>query len=151
MATYTLSGNDTVIFNTVVFEDFPNGKIVEVTWDDTLVEQKVGKNGNIISVFKPLGKKAKVILRLLRSSTDDVLVNSQLEAMQADFPSYRLLNLTLNKRFGDGAGNVKNDTMVLTGGLIGKIPSMSTDIDGDTEQSVISYEMTFGSFVRTIS
>ena len=30
-------------------------------------------------------------------------------------------------------------------------PAMSTDIDGDTEQSVISYEMTFGSFVRTIS
>ena len=151
MATYTLSGNDTVIFNQTVFEDFPNGKIVEVSWDDTLVEQKVGKNGNIISVYKPSGKKAKVVLRLLRSSADDILVNSKLEQMSIDFPSFKLLTLTLNKRFGDGAGNVKNDTMILTGGLIGKVPAISTDIDGDTEQSVISYEMTFGSFVRTIS
>ena len=148
---FSLSGNDTLIYGTTVLTDLPDGKIFEATWDDTLVEQKVGKNGNVISVFKPLGKKAKVTLRLLRASGNDVLINSDLVNIQADLPSFKTVTLTANKRFGDGNGNIVNDTIVFKGGLIMKNPSMSTDVNGDTEQSVISYEITFGSFVRTIS
>ena len=150
-SSFSLSGNDTIIYGTTVLTDFPNGKIFEATWADTLVEQKVGKNGTVISVFKPLGKKAKATLRLLRASGNDTLVNSDLVNMQVDFPSFKTITLTANKRFGDGNGNIVNDTIVFKGGLVMKNPSISTDVDGDTEQSVISYELTFGSFIRTIS
>ena len=118
---FSLSGNDTLIYGTTVLTDLPDGKIFEATWDDTLVEQKVGKNGNVISVFKPLGKKAKVTLRLLRASGNDVLINSDLVNIQADLPSFKTVTLTANKRFGDGNGNIVNDTIVFKGGLIMKI------------------------------
>jgi len=154
MATFSLNGNDTITFNGTVLLDLPNGKIVEVTWDDTLIEQKVGKNGNTISVFKPMGSKAKATLRVLRASSNDVIINSSLVQMQADFPSATPITLNLNKRFGNGSGDlssVVSDTIILSNGFITKNPSISSDVDGDTEQSVTIYEMTFPIFTRIVT
>ena|ERR1035441_6962801 len=145
------TGNDTIILDMVFqLNNFPNGKIWVLSYDDTLVEQKIGKNGNSIAVYKQVGNKAKLILRTLRASADDILLESRRLLMKKDFPSFIPLHLSLAKRFGDGTGKIKTETHFCSNGLFSKNSEVETDVDGDTEQSVTSYEISFSSVIRTL-
>ena len=160
----TATGNDTILLNGLPLNNFGGGKILEITWDNTLVKQEIGKNGNSVSAYTPGGRQAKAVLKVMRISPDDVILDSLLKQMQADPPAFPPITLTLAKRFGVSTGyniggnglnppviNVATDTMTLINGYFSKEPKMETDIAGDIEQSYIVYEMLFSNFIRIVT
>jgi hypothetical protein len=155
------TGNDTILLMGLPLSNFGTGKILEITWDNTLVTQKVGKNGNSVSVYTPGGNQAKATLKVMRASFDDIMIDTLLKQMKANFPIFAPINLVANKNFGFSSGfNLGSigtstpvntpviDTMNLYGGVFSKNPAVITDIDGDVEQSYMAYEMLFPNFTR---
>jgi len=144
------TGGDVLILDNIQLNNFPNGKVADLTYDDTLVEQKIGKTGNSINVYKQVGNKAKFILRVMRGSVDDIRLNSRLLLMKQDLPSFVALTMSLSKRFGDGTGSFLTETHSLANGVFTKNPGVMTDVDGDTEQSITVYEMSFATVIKAI-
>jgi len=157
----TATGNDTITLMGIPLNNFGTGKILEITWDNTLITQKVGKNGNSVTVFTPAGNQAKAVLKVMRASSDDTYIDSLLKLMRNDITSFVPLALTLKKPFGLSTGyqiggssltppsiNLSNDSTILTNGFFSKNPMVMTDIDGDIEQTYTVCEMLFSNFER---
>ena len=59
---------------------------------------------------------------------------------------------SFSKRIGDGFGEVKFDTYVLLGGVFKKrAPQVNENLNGETDQGVSIYNITFASASRSLS
>lgn len=146
-----LVGSDTLDFNGRLLTNLPDGDVCIVTYPNDLVTTKVGKNGNVIFALNETGRQAQVELRLLLGSPDDKYFNSLLLKQQRDFVSTVAITATLTKRVGDGSGNVGFATYFLSYGIISKQVEVKSNVEGDTEQGVAKYMMTFANAPRTLS
>lgn len=151
MPTASLTGKDTVIMGGRTFVDFGDGDIFTLTFPNELVGVKTGKNGNSIYAFNETGKQADAEIRILRGSPDDKFLNSNLLEMERDFASYTLLTGELNKRVGDGLGNVTNEIYTLSGGVILQKVDVKSNVEGDTEQSISLYRLKFTNAPKSIA
>lgn len=146
----SLTGNDTINVGGVVLSDFADEDVGVLEFPDELVNMKVGKNGNTIYAVNYSGLASKLTIRLLRGSDDDKFLNGQLQDFKADPASYVLMNGQVIKRVGDGQGNVSNDTYVVGGGVVSRVPGATSNTSGNTDQSVVVYEIKFGNSDRGI-
>ena len=80
-----------------------------------------------------------------------IFLNSLLQSQRNDFSGFTLMKATFTKRIGDGAGKVANEVYVLANGLCKKLPGAKSNAEGDTEQSVVIYEIWFTNQGRTIA
>ena len=142
----TITAESTIIFDGIPLNDFPHGKIIDITYDDNFCEQKIGKNGNVMTVYKPAGKKTKTVMRTLRTGDADLALLGLLTLQNTDFVSTGSHTLIIAKRFGDMV-----DTLTLSNLHISKAPAMIDDLDGDMEQEVAQYEFTSGSYIRVVA
>ena len=144
----SLTGKDTVIIDTRIMADFATGDTVNMEFPNNLVEAKAGKNGNVIYAFNASGKLANVTLRILRGSADDKYLSSRMQEYINDSAAFPLIAGEFIKRIGDGAGNITADVYLMKGGVIQKIPTVKENVEGDTEQAVTIYVITFGNTNR---
>jgi hypothetical protein len=150
MPTVSLTGADTVIIAGQVLLDFADADNCLLEYPNDLVATKVGKNGNSIYALNTMGLLVDVTLRLIRGSDDDKFMDQFVADTKQDFAGFELLDGTFTKRVGDGQGNITNDTYILSGGVIKKQVAAKSNVEGDTEQSISIYHLTFANADRAI-
>ena len=150
MASVSLSGQDVIQINGRILNDLGDQNPVELTYPNDLVGVKAAKNGNTIYAFNNMGRLAECKIRLLLGSDDDKFMNSLLQTQINDFSSFTLLTGQFSKRVGDGTGIISTDVYQLSGGVIKKNVEAKTAAEGDTEQSIAEYMVTFGYTSKSI-
>jgi len=151
MATVALVGSDTIKINQRLLTDLPDGDVLKLTYDTDSVTVKVGKNGNTIYAQNESGKMAKVELRVMRGSADDKFLLSLMTLQNSNLPGFVLMSSELVKRVGDGQGNVTSDNYLLAGGVFHKLVETTSNVEGEKEQAVATYMLTFGSAARALT
>jgi hypothetical protein len=150
MAQVSASGNDTLILQGYLFTAFADGDNIKLTFPNELVNVKPGKNGNTLFAGIAAGRLGELVLSIMRGSLDDQFLLALQHQQDQDLPTFPLLNGTFVKRIGDGTGAVTNDTYKLISGVFTKRIEASSNVDGDTKQSVVEYQFKFARVGRQI-
>jgi hypothetical protein len=147
----SITGNDILAINGRVFTDLADGDTSTIAFPNDISAGKTGKNGNVLIAYNSTGKNVQLTLRLPRASADDKYLNSELRKYIADPAGYVPMNGSFTKRIGNGAGAVSADLYTFTIGVPKKIPDSKENVEGDTEQAVVSWEITFYNGGRAIA
>lgn len=150
MATQSLTGSDTISIDGIPLIDLGDGDVGSLTYPNELVGVKTGKNGNSIFALNETGDQADLVLRVLRGSNDDKTLNSRLVSMKADFASFVTITGQVIKKVGDGKGNVTNDIYDLSGGVFSKRVETTSNVEGNTDQSLAIYNIKFTNSPRSL-
>lgn len=145
-----LNGNDTLLLDGIIQKDLADGDTAVLDFPNELAGVKKGKNGNMLFAFNSSGTQCTLTVRVVMGSTDDKYLNSRLQEFRNDPPSFVLFKAELIKRVGDGEGNIVNNTYKVSGGIITKIPGAKENVEGDTEQAVTIYVLTFANTDRSL-
>lgn len=151
MSKVALSGNDTITINNRLFADLAEGDVVDLTFPTEIASVKTGKNGNSIYGLNESGKQCECKIRVIRGSADDKFLNNLLAQQQANFAGTLLMIGEFVKKIGDGAGNISNDTYIMSGGIFTKIPEAKSNVEGTPEQSVVIYTLKFSNSPRVLT
>lgn len=151
MSTVAMSGDDVVILNDRIFQDLADDTFAELVFPNKAVKVKVGKNGNAIYGLDETGKLANFKIRVIRGSSDDQFLNALLATQQRSISSFVLIKGEFIKKIGDGNGVVKNDKYLVSGGVIEKVPDAKGNASGESDQSVVIYELVFSNAPRVIT
>lgn len=149
MATYALTGDDSIIINDIPLKDFANNDIGTLDLPNNLFDLATGKNGNTIFALDESGNNATLTVRLLMSSADDKRLNGMIPQSNG-FAQTILATGSVVKQIGDGQGNVSYNTYVLAGGMVQKKPSIKSNVNADDSQAVIEYVIQFAEANRAI-
>lgn len=148
-SSYALTGHDVIILNDIPLKDFADGDIGTLEVNNDLFAMQTGKNGNTIFAYDEAGRNATLTLRILMSSNDDKRLNGMVPKHEG-FESTILINGSVVKMVGDGAGNVSYNTYLLKGGMIQRKPNMTSNVNGETQQAVVEYVIQFADAERSI-
>ena len=85
----------------------------------------------------------------LALSADDKRLNGLIPQSNA-FASYSLIEGSVIKQVGDGAGNITSNVYMLSGGMVNKLPDVKINVNGDTQQAVVEYQIIFALASRAI-
>ena len=146
----SLTGKDSVIINGRILNDVADGDCAVLTFPNNLVNIKTGKNGNSIYAFNYTGRQCQLVLRIIRGSSDDKYLNQLMSLLKNNPPSFTLMTGSLVKNVGDGSGSVVSDTYTLSGGIFSKETEVKENAEGDIEQAVSIYNLTFSNAPRSI-
>ena len=149
MATYALTGDDSIIINDIPLRDFANNDIGTLDLPNNLFDLATGKNGNTIFALDESGNNATLTVRLLMSSADDKRLNGMIPKSDG-FAQTILATGAVVKQIGDGQGNVSYNSYVLAGGMVQKKPSIKSNVNGDDSQAVVEYVIQFAEANRAI-
>lgn len=149
-ASYALTGSDIIILNDIPLKDFADGDIGSLEINNDLFSLSTGKNGNTIFAYDESGRNATLTVRVLMSSNDDKRLNGLVPKTEG-FASTVLMNGSVVKMVGDGAGNISYNTYLLQGGLISRNPNMTSNVNGETAQAVCEYTIQFANAERSIA
>lgn len=147
----SLTGKDTIKVNSRILNDFGDGDTATLTYPNTLVTVKTGKNGNSIYAFNYSGQQCEVVLRVLRGSSDDKFLNNLLAIFKQDPASFTLLTGEFIKNIGDGSGGIQQDTYILSGGAFSKQVEVKENVEGETEQAISVYNLIFSNAPRSLT
>lgn len=150
MSINAITANDTLTLFGAVLTDFADGDVSKIEFSEDIANLKTGKDENTIFTDKQPGNNATLTLRLMRGSSDDQTLNTQLLSQQANFAAFKLIQGTYVKMVGDGQGNVVSDSYTLTNGIFTKLPGVSENVEGTTDQAVSVYTIKFASAPRGI-
>ena len=156
MGTLSLLGNDTIkmsgdLAGEILFSDFGSGEVAKITYPSELAVVKTGKNGNTIFVQNASGFQASLEIKVIKGSNNDISLQTILTSYKTDPVAFVTQSAELAKKIGDGAGKVKADTYLLTGGIPTKQVEMIVNTEGDTEQAISVYTWVFAGSDRSIS
>ena len=150
MGSVSLTGKDTVIVDSRIISDQADGDCGSLEFPNDIVAVKTGKNHNRIFAYNATGETCTLTLRLIRGSADDKYLNSRFYEYKNDPPAFVLMDAQITKRAGDGKGNVTADTYTLGGGIITKLPTVKENVEGETEQAVAIWPITFTNSDRAL-
>lgn len=146
-----LTGKDTHIVGNRLLTDLGDGDVGNIDAPNNIVEGKKGKNGNMIFAFNSTGTQVDYTVRTLLGSLDDKFLNAEYNSYKNDPPSYVLLDGEFIKRSGDGLGNVSNIVYRMSGGVPKKLPNAKENVEGDTEQAIVEWQIMYANTDRSIS
>jgi hypothetical protein len=150
MASIVIIGQDIIKINGRIISSLADGDAGVLAYNGNLVTIKTGLNGNSIYAFNEGGRQCTLALKLVRGSADDCFLNRLFALMKADFSSFTLLTGEIVKRFGDGNGNVIEETYILSGGVFAKEVDVKTNTSGGADQPVVTWTFMFTNAPRTI-
>ena len=139
------------MINNRILADFADGDCADLTFPNDIASVKTGKNGNSIYGLNESGKQAELKLRLIRGSADDKFMNNLLAQQQANFAGTNLMIGQFVKKMGDGQGNITSDTYITSGGVFAKQPEAKSNVEGNTDQSVVMYTVRFSNAPRVLT
>jgi len=151
MPVQALTGGDVIKLDDRILIDLIDGDTILLEYPADVGALKTGKDGNSIFAFNATGLNVNVTVRLVLGSADDKYLQSRLAEWIKDPSGFTLFTGQFIKRTGDGSGNITNNIYNLTGGIFTKIPAAKTNVEGDTEQSVVIYNLSFSNGIRQIS
>lgn len=151
MATFALTGNDSLLINDRVIHDFTDGSTIEIAYQNDRIGISTGKDDNTVFSDNRQGGNAVLTLRILRGSTDDAFFNGLSVQQERDLPAFTLLNGSFSKRIGDGQGNITYDNFTLLGGAFQRYPDTQENLQGDTEQGTTVYQIIFAKAQRALT
>lgn len=146
----SLTGKDTIIIAGRVLNDFADGDTCKLDYPNDLSVMKTGKNGNTIYAYQYSGLQCTVELRVLLGSTDDGFLNGLLSLFNQNPPAFTLMTGEFIKNIGDGNGNIKPISYVLSGGAFKKQVPAVENADGDTNQAIAVYSLHFSNAPRNV-
>jgi len=142
--------NDTLTLFGRTINDLMDGEVFNVTYPEARGTLKVGKNENSIFSKSAQGVKTSLIIRILKSSPDDLFLNGKVN--EQEDPNSLFIEGTTDKLFSDGQGNIRHEVFELEAGVFIKSPGTLSDADGaNTDQAVAIYEMEFSKATRKIT
>jgi hypothetical protein len=150
MGSVSLTGKDAIQIDGRNINDLADGDCGALTIPNDLAAVKSSKNGNTIYAYNESGRQVELSLRILLGSDDDKFLNSRLQEQKSDFSGFTLLAGSFAKRVGDGQGNVNTVVYQCAGGVFKKQPEAKTNAEGDTEQSVSVWVISFGNGDRAV-
>ena len=150
MSTITLTGDDVIKLRERILTDFCEGDVGTLEYGEDLANTEVGKNGNAIISFNEKGRKAVLVLRLIRGSADDKFLNSERTQYKTARANYNVMGGEVTSQLGDGQGNVTNDVDLLKGGVVSKMVPKKVNTSGDTTQAIAEYHVTFADSERVL-
>jgi hypothetical protein len=150
MGEVSLTGKDTFKIDNRIFKSIADGDTVVLDIPNDISTTKVGKNGNILIAENVTGKTITATVRVLLASADDKYLNSRYMEFVNDSASFALLEGEFIKRVGDGNGNVNNVVYRMGKGTFTKMPVAKENQEGDTEQSVAVWVLSFPFSFRII-
>ncbi len=150
MSVVAMSGNDTVIIDNRNITDLADENAIELTFESDIAQVKTGKNGNSIYGLNTTGLQAALKMRIVRGSADDIYFNNKLSQQNANFAGFALMQGQFIKKIGDGAGNITNDSYILSGGIFTKQVEGLSNVSGESTQSVSVYAMKFSNAPRAL-
>lgn len=150
MATYSVTGQDTLQINGVTCTDFADDDIVTLEFPNDTATVKVGKNGNALFADNATGQMGTLVATIIRGSAFDKFLNSLQAAQRNNFAAFILLTGVFIKNVGDGQGNLTRDKYNLQGGVFSKNINTKSNVAGDTDQSKATYTISFASAIRVI-
>ena len=139
------------VWNSWIFANFADGDIAVLDFPNDIASLKTGKNGNSIYGLNETGKQAELKLKLIRGSSDDKYMLNLISQQQANFAGFPLMTGEFVKKIGDGTGKIANDTYITSGGIFTKIPAAKSNVEGDTEQSTVTYTIKFSNAPRILT
>ena len=148
MPSISFTGNDSIIFTDaanpggVPLTDFGDGDVLTINWDADISTTRVGKNGNVINARNAEGDLANVVLKVLRASDDDQMLNQAESDYLQDPPSFVTPTITASKMVGDGHGNIIRDTYVVGFVTPKRHVDMKENVSGDTDQALAVHPYT---------
>ncbi len=151
MSKISMTGDDTIIIDNRSLADLADNDCVALSFPNEIATIKTGKNGNSIFALNESGKQADLILRVLRGSADDKILNGRMAQQDANFAGFVLINGEFIKKVGDGSGKITSDTYIASGGVFGKRVEAKSNVEGDTEQSIAIYNIKFAKAARVIT
>jgi len=150
MASTSLTGADTIIIDGRVLHDLADGDCVALTFPNDIMKVKASKNGNTLYALDETGRLVECSIRVLIGSDDDKFLSSRVAEMRADPANFILLTGSFTKRAGDGQGGVASTVYQCSGGVFKKQLDAKSNADGEVDQSVAVYTVTFGNGDRSI-
>lgn len=150
MSIVALTGKDTITINGRNFNDFADGVVAEITFPNDLVQIKTGKGGNTLYGLNNTGRQSELKLRVILASPDDIFLNNLLLTMKSNFAAFALMTGVFVKNVGDGLGNIKTATYVMSGGIFKREVNAMENSDGDPSQSVSEWTLMFSNAPRGI-
>lgn len=141
----SLTGQDTAQIDSRILQTLADGNPFDIQFPNELGSVKVGKNGNAIFAKNEQGRIADVTIRVLLGGSDDQYLNGRMAQWNADPSAFTLITGLFVKMVGDGNGGIQSKVYDCTGGFFKKQVPAKTSSEGDSEQSVAVYEITFGS------
>ena len=150
MKVVSLTGNDTVIINGRILNDFADGDVAKIEYPNEIMTVKRGKNGNSMFALNAPGEILDCEIKLIRGGADDQFLNDLLTEMKQNPPAFVLLSGEFVKNVGDGAGNIGQEIYNLNGGVFKKNPAVKENVEGETEQATVTYTLVFSDGTRTI-
>lgn len=150
MAGVSLTGEDTIQIDSRVLRDLADQDAVKLEFPNDLANVKASKNGNTIFAFNETGRLVECTVRVLLGSSDDKYLNSRLQEMKNGFSDFILVTGSFSKRVGDGQGNITTAVYQCAAGVFKKQVAAKTSAEGDVEQSVSEYMITFGNGAKSI-
>jgi hypothetical protein len=144
------TGSDTLKINDRIFSGFADGDVVHLTFPNDITTVKTGKNGNSMVAFKYDGRQVDVSLRLLRGCSDDKFLNNLYNLFENNPSGFSMIQGEFVKNISDGAGNILQETYTLMNGVFKKKPEAMDNADGNTDQAVTVWQMTFTVSRRSI-
>lgn len=144
MPEVSLTGQDTVQIDGIIFETLGDGTPFDITFPNDLGMVKAGKNGNTLYAKNEMGRVCDISLRVLLGGTDDKYLNGRLIQWIQDPSTFTLLTAMFVKRVGDGEGNIESKIYNCTGGFFKRQVEAKTSAESDTDQSIAVYQLTFG-------
>lgn len=146
----SLTGDDTVIIGGQLITDFAIGVVAEISFPEDMVKVTRGKNGNTVFALNNSGWQSEVKLKILLGGANDAFLNAQMVGMLNSFSGYVPLSGVFIKNVGDGQGNIKPVTYLMSGGVIKKNPTAQSVAEGTPEQSLVEWILTFGNNSRQV-
>lgn len=146
----SMTGDDTVIIGGQLLTDFAIGVVAEITFPEDLVKVTRGKNGNTVYALNNQGYQSEVKLKILLGGPNDAFFNAQYTAINTSFSGYTLLSGVFIKNVGDGQGNIRPVTYLMSGGIIKKAPMAQSVAEGSPEQSLVEWDLVFANNGRQV-
>lgn len=143
-----IAGDDVLIINGQVFTGYADADAIKFEPQGPIAEMKVSKDGNSVYALKFSGIVAKLTLRLIRGSFDDIFLNGLLQQWIAAPSLFILMSGSYVKRIGDGKGGLVNEVYQMAGGVFEAIPPGTSNMDGNIEQMVTVYTFMFRNDAR---
>ncbi len=147
----SLTGKDAIQIDSRILNDLADGDCVVVSFPNDISQAKASKNGNIVYALNHSGLLAEVSIRVIIGSADDRFLNSRLSEFKNSPAQFTLLTGIFSKRSGQGDGVLTTIVYSMGGGIFRRQVDARDNSEGNTEQGVAVYLMTFGNTSRAIS
>lgn len=135
---------------TWILSDFANGSVAELTAPNALSAMTTGYNGNGMASHNEPGRQRTLNLRLIKGSEDDKRINSTFELWKARDSRFKPFEGKFTKNIGHSDGSITNDTTTCYFGIPAEPPSTYINTEGDTDQVVSTYTITFANYDRNM-